>query len=306
MLQWLQRQPMPTPRHDLQAVAVGAEIYALSGADYATLDVVEIYDVATDTWKIGPSIPSRRGWFGAALLDGAIYVAGGKRIRSPAEKRESGDDAHFAIRDSVERLDLASGTWSSLAPLSCPRAGLVATVCQGKIYALGGNLMNGEPHLDLVEIYDPSTGNWSPAPPLPIGLQGPVVASIDDRIFITAGTGGPKRRVNDRTFVLDPDAGRWEERAPIPTARCDPGALAVGRAIYTFGGYGNGGYNDEVEIYDVDADTWSSAPPMPEKRAWMGCTLVEDRIFVMGGGLKLTDNPKTYKWFDELHEVART
>ena len=32
MGQWIQRQPMPTPRHDLQAVTVGSKIYALSGA----------------------------------------------------------------------------------------------------------------------------------------------------------------------------------------------------------------------------------------------------------------------------------
>ena len=40
--------------------------------------MVEIYDVATDTWRQGPPIPTQRGWFGAALHDGRIYACGGK------------------------------------------------------------------------------------------------------------------------------------------------------------------------------------------------------------------------------------
>lgn len=29
---WIQRAPMPTPRHDLQSVAVGNKIFAMGGA----------------------------------------------------------------------------------------------------------------------------------------------------------------------------------------------------------------------------------------------------------------------------------
>ena len=62
---WIQRTSMPTPRHDLQAIAVNGSIYAISGANDLTVDAVEIYDVATDSWTRGPSIPTRRGWLGA-------------------------------------------------------------------------------------------------------------------------------------------------------------------------------------------------------------------------------------------------
>ena len=47
---WIQRASMPTPRHDLQTVAVDGRIYAISGAGYLTVDAVEIYEVGTDTW----------------------------------------------------------------------------------------------------------------------------------------------------------------------------------------------------------------------------------------------------------------
>ena len=310
MSQWIQRQSMPTPRHDMQAITVDGKIYAISGAGDETMDVVEIYDPDSDSWAQGPPIPSRRGWFGAAVVDGFIYAIGGKRLRPVDEKQRSGDIAHYEIRDSVARLELATGTWSSVDSLSQPRAGLVATVCAGKIYAIGGNAMDNEtrsggPHLDRVEVFDPTAGRWSPGTPIPTGLQGPAVASVDERIYVTAGIGGPERGANARTFALDPEVGRWEELAPIPTGRCDPGVLAVGRRIYTFGGWGGAGgpYHNQVEVYDVDADSWSTETSMPEKKAWMAAALVGARIFVMGGACK-PDGETDIRRIDDLHELV--
>jgi len=34
---WIKRTSMPTPRHDLQSIAVDGKIYAISGADDLTL-----------------------------------------------------------------------------------------------------------------------------------------------------------------------------------------------------------------------------------------------------------------------------
>ena len=295
---------MPTPRHDLQAVTVGKRIYAISGSGDLTSDVIEIYDVESDTWSQGPSMLTKRGWFGAVLLDEKIYVVGGKTVTTDEEKEQSGNAAYYHIRDSLEVLDLSSHTWSSLEPMSQSRAGLVATVCRGQIYALGGNAMDNEltsggPHLDRVEIYDPLTGHWSIGVPMPIGLQGPAVATVDDKIYLTAGIGGPEDGPSTRTLRFDPESGKWESLAPIPTPRCDPATVAVGRKIYTFGGWGS--YHDCVEIYDIDADNWSSDTPMPVNKAWMTAAAVGERIFVMGGAYRLEDAPD-FVWLDDLHE----
>ena len=98
---WIQHAPMPTPRHDLQSIAVNGTIYAISGADDLTVEVVEIYDVVSDTWTQGPPIPTKRGWLGAARIDRRIYVAGGKTIRTPKEKKAYGHDYHFTSRDKL-------------------------------------------------------------------------------------------------------------------------------------------------------------------------------------------------------------
>jgi len=181
---WIQRASMPTPRHDLQTVAVDGKIYAISGAGYLTVDAVEIYEVGTDTWTQGPPIPTKRGWLGADLLDNKIYVAGGKTIRTSEEKQSSGDDTHFKIRDALEVLDLESQTWSTLEPLREPRAGVSVTACGGKIYSVGGK---GIDYSEATEIYDIEAGTWSSDTPLPAKCAWLDAAVVDGRIFVMGG-----------------------------------------------------------------------------------------------------------------------
>ncbi len=134
MRTWIERTAMPTPRHDLQTVAVDGLIYAISGANDLTVDTVEIYDVGTDRWTEGPPIPTRRGWLGADLIGRTIYVAGGKTYRPPEERPAYGNDYHFTSRASLEALDLETQTWSARAPMPAgPRAGLAVVACRGRI-----------------------------------------------------------------------------------------------------------------------------------------------------------------------------
>ena len=308
MGEWIQRASMPTPRHDLQAIVVGKQIYAISGAGDTTVNAVEIYDIEMDTWSAGPPIPTERGWFGAGRVGDKIYAVGGKRLRSEAEKVESGDDYTFDTRDSVEVLDLETHTWSATESLSSPRAGLLATVSRDKVSAVAGNSMNTEPNggpLDRVEIYDPCTGRWSPGVPLPVPVQGPGVATVDDKIYVFTGIGGRngESEVQSCSHVFDPDAQEWSALAPVPTPRCDPGALAVGRRIYTFGGWGGSAtFHTVVEVYDIDSDTWSVTDPLPEKKAWMATAEVDGRIFVMGGARR--KEAGGYRWIEDLHEYV--
>ncbi len=220
MGEWIQRTSMPTPRHDLQAVTVGRQIYAISGGGDLTSDVIEIYDVDGDAWSEGPSMRTKRGWFGALLLDEKIYVVGGKTVTTDEEKAQSGDPAYYHIHDSFEVPDLPSHTWHVLEPLSQSRAGLVAAVCGGQIYALGGNAMDNEtksggPHLDRVEVYNPASGHWSMGVPMPIGLQGPAVAAVDDRIYLTAGIGA-RTQVEREELRVRPANGKVGEPGADP------------------------------------------------------------------------------------------
>ena len=82
----------------------------------------------------------------AAALGGGIYVAGGEVLELP-----------FSVRDSVEVLDLASGTWSYRASLPGPLHGIGAVAYGGKMYVFGGaaNAASASPRVGGVNIYEP-------------------------------------------------------------------------------------------------------------------------------------------------------
>ncbi len=303
---WVEKAPMPTPRHDLQSIAVGDKIYAISGADDLTVDVVEIYDTNTNTWTEGPPIPTARGWLGADILDNKIYVAGGKTIRTPEEKERTGIDYHFTSRDALEVLDLETHTWSKLQPMpGGVRAGVAVTACAGKIWVIGGNTMlpGNQYIVERVEAYDVQSGEWSTGPSLPIPLQGPTVSTVDERIYLTGGISDvdPDKPCRDEHYILDPNVGKWEPLAPVPTGRESSGVAVLGRKIYTFGGK-DPHYSSATEIYDVDADTWFVDAPMPTNKAWLSAAAVGNRLFAMGGAHN--EEGGGYRWIEELHEFV--
>ena len=89
---------------------------------------------------------------------------------------------------SVEVYDPATDSWSTAPPLQTARAGFAAISVDGKIYALGGEVLTGENHaLTSVEIFDPQRGVWEFGPDLPLPLHGVPAAVVDGTIYILGG-----------------------------------------------------------------------------------------------------------------------
>ncbi len=71
-----------------EAVSVGSKIYLIggnSGYVFEAYTDMEIYDPATDSWTIGPSLQTGRYQFGAEYFDGRLYVVGGRNEAGEAE-----------------------------------------------------------------------------------------------------------------------------------------------------------------------------------------------------------------------------
>ena len=61
MGQWLERRSMPTPRHDLQSVAVNGSIY----------------DFAGDSWTAAEPMPVGKAWLDACTVGDRLFAMGG-------------------------------------------------------------------------------------------------------------------------------------------------------------------------------------------------------------------------------------
>jgi hypothetical protein len=45
-----------------------------------TLSVVEVYDPASGRWTRGRDLATPRGWFSTSIVDGKVYVVGGRSL----------------------------------------------------------------------------------------------------------------------------------------------------------------------------------------------------------------------------------
>ena len=128
---WSPKAPMPTGRGELGLVEVNGRIYAIGGSVDGIgtpTGVVETYDPAADAWESTGrrAMPTPRWGFGIAAVDGKILTIGG---------RDASDPVHQTAL--VEAYDPASDTWSSRAPMSTVRQGLVAVAVNGRIEQWG-------------------------------------------------------------------------------------------------------------------------------------------------------------------------
>lgn len=100
----------------------------------------------------GASMPGTRRAFGAALLDGRVYVVGGMR------------DGFAPVTDCAV-LELATSRWSSFACPSATRISPDLLAFEGKLYLAGGTSRRGGAASSgpdrSIEVFDPASGAWS-------------------------------------------------------------------------------------------------------------------------------------------------
>ena len=230
---WSLGPSLPQPVHHTHAVAAGGKLYviggevdgALSGRPGTDVANTWVHDPAVGGWAARAPMPTPRSAGGEAVLDGKIYVAGG---RTPGGS-------------AFEVYDPATDQWEKLPDLPSQRNHLAMAAVNGKIIVAGGRTgpgFNAE-RLEVVEIYDPKARRWTRGAPLPAPRAGIMGAGLAGCMFVFGGEG-------ERTHVLgltpdaygyDPRADRWTRLPDLPIAIHGlKGSAAVGGRIYLPGG----------------------------------------------------------------------
>jgi N-acetylneuraminic acid mutarotase len=124
---WTQAADLPTPREHLTAVSDGVYVYAVGGRSLSADEnsaAVDRYDPASGNWAELADMPSARGSYGAAVIEGRIVAVGGEE---PTR-----------VLATVEMYDTSSGKWTTVAPLGTPRHGQVVAAVGSTLYCIGG------------------------------------------------------------------------------------------------------------------------------------------------------------------------
>jgi N-acetylneuraminic acid mutarotase len=91
---WARAADLPTPRVVPSSSVVDGRIYVMGGEFHRgktssteellrttrTLSVVEVYDPASGRWTRGADLATSRGWFSTSVLNGKVYVVGGRSL----------------------------------------------------------------------------------------------------------------------------------------------------------------------------------------------------------------------------------
>jgi N-acetylneuraminic acid mutarotase len=124
---WTQAADMPTPREHLAAVSDGVYMYAIGGRALSADEnsaAFERFDPVSGNWEKLAEMPTPRGSYGAAFIDGRIVVVGGEE---PTR-----------VLATVEMYDIANKKWSTLAPINTPVHGEAVDAVGSTVYCIGG------------------------------------------------------------------------------------------------------------------------------------------------------------------------
>jgi serine/threonine protein kinase/N-acetylneuraminic acid mutarotase len=124
---WTQAADLPTPREHLAAVSDGVYVYTVGGRNLSADEnsaAFQRFDPVSGNWDKLADMPTRRGSYGAAFIDGRIVAVGGEE---PTR-----------VLATVEMYDIANGKWSTQAPLGTPRHGELVAAVNQTVYCIGG------------------------------------------------------------------------------------------------------------------------------------------------------------------------
>ena len=187
---------MPEPRDFMAGGYYNGKIYLVGGYSTSSVDPsfaqVWEYDVTANTWTTKTSMPEALGGAASAVVNGHLYVIGGRDI------------TNFA-RSQTYDYDITLDTWTVRAnapyPVNVPGTAVVG----GNIWVIGGGnpfkglvglapeaAVNSPNALGTTMIYYPSTNSWVNGPSLNIARAFIAATTVRDRVIAVGGFDGAK------------------------------------------------------------------------------------------------------------------
>ena len=231
---WNTAAPLPRSIDHAVAASQGGKMYVVGGGytlEEGLSDKLFIYNVNTNDWTEGASLPAARGALTANFINGTLYAVGGV-------------DASGASNDNLA-YDPKTNIWTEKAPMPTAREHLTSAVVDGRLYAIGGRQIDsGSPKVNLNnnEMYNPLNDSWTVVEQMPTKRSGIAAASspVDNNIYVFGGENPFKDEGPIKTFDIvekyNPKTNNWTIEQPMPTARHGLAAISYDNKIYVIAG----------------------------------------------------------------------
>lgn len=244
-----------------------------------------------------PFIGAPRSSFGTVTHNGKLYMAGGHQGAEHTYPPESFSDMFIVY-------DIATNTWSELAPRPYKAHGYQLAAHGNYIYAFGGFAYsaNHKPKwksLDFIDRYDIAQNKWETVGKLFSPRSSNVAVTIDNKVYIAGGWDSTPKFENDldgkfldTIEVFDMVTGKIELasfKLPSPLRRALTGIEHEGK-ILLIGGLGQGAshfdlLNNVTSIDPKDGYT-KELSPLPFATFAPAAEILNGSLYVFGGMFK--------------------
>ncbi|KAI8496123.1 Kelch-like protein 24 [Branchiostoma belcheri] len=224
------------------AVAVGMCDVMISGGTSFPKDVW-LYRSEHNAWAHLPEMKQGRWCHSMAALQGKVYAIGG---------------VMYKTYDTVEQYDLSTNEAST---------NHASTVCEGKVYVLGGKNKYISASCDVFS-YEPSSKTWGVMAPMPEAASSLSAATINSQVYTTGGCLRALFCYNATNDVWQTVAQFTNDKSPGYVLE-DCGIAACGNKVYVTGGKMRVGERgklrgtDTVWCYDPEDGDLSDVLSMP-------------------------------------------
>jgi len=269
----------------LTAVAVKpdtytVQIYVTDSASQQSNTLTATARIVAYPWTSKLAGPTLREYAATAVVNGKVYVMGGQRTDSGVIPGPS--------TNLLEIYDPVTNTWSPGNSMPTARMGLVATVANGKIYAIGGRTDGvSTSAVGTVEQLDPATGLWTTKNPMPTARYFAAGATLPtplgDQIVVAGGESADLLLSNVEQY--NPLTNAWSNLSAMTTARSQLALAEFAGRLYAVGGYAGviSQWVGSVEEYDPGTGSWTARAPTPTARAHLVLAPFNGKLLAAGG-----------------------
>ncbi|XP_078492619.1 kelch-like protein 12 [Ciona intestinalis] len=246
--QWSQLPDLPVGRQLAAAVVIDDVLYNLAGdlqidGEITATNIVHRMKLKEKflKWEKIASMNVKRYVFGAAVINGVIFVFGGA------------DESHTKV-SSGESYVVLLNKWIQLKPMKIARLGHCLVAHNGHLYSLGGH--DGKQFICSVERYDPSSDEWKDVASMKTPRSWFTAVVLNNVIYAIGGHDGKQRLKSVEKYNADDDT--WVYVGNMNMERNVHAACVAQNKIYVVGGRdSNRKVLKSIECYDDQTDKWS-------------------------------------------------
>ncbi len=219
---WVALAPLPQPRGDAAALAVGDSFYVFGGgAEGGAESSVMCYQSGAWRELLAMKLLAPRRSSAVAMLDGTIYLLGGL----------AGTGSDFAAATATVWAAQPGGAWQARAPMPGPVRFSAAVGAVGGLLIVAGGCTPDEGkvrNLDDILSYNPRTDRWSVIGHLPGALRGACGLVVQNRLLVV---GGYTDQFITQILSIDPLTGLAATAGILPLGLADTRFFQVGAEI---------------------------------------------------------------------------